>query len=336
MKLLCLLVATASVLFSSGAASAQANFYKGKTIRIIVGSAAGGRSDRVVARHLGKHIPGQPAIIVEEMTARNHVVANRFYREAKPDGLTIGHLIGGLVLAQILGRSGIEFDARKLQYLGVAQKDNPVCAFTKASGITSIEKWIVSKTPVKLAGAYPGSITDDVPKILKAALGLPIDLVSGYMGTSDVRQAIESGAVAGGCWRWDGIKTFWSKEIQSGDAEVVLQILPKPHPDLPRVPLAVNLAKTEKARQLIQAGIHDTAATSRFYALAPGTPKERVGILRKAFTDTMKDPEFLADDKESRLDVDPVSGEQVQRTIARLFKMKPSLVTSLKEILLDE
>jgi hypothetical protein len=117
---------------------------------------------------------------------------------------------------------------------------------------------------------------------------------------------------------------------------VVLQILPKPHPDLPRVPLAINLAKTEEARQLIQAGIHDTAATNRFYALPPGTPKKRVGILRKAFIDTMKDPEFLADAKESKLDVDPVSGEEVQRTIARLFKLRPSLVARLREILLED
>jgi tripartite-type tricarboxylate transporter receptor subunit TctC len=255
------------------------------------------------------------------------------YKVAKPDGLTVGHFIGGLFMQQLQGRPGVEFDARKFEYIGVPVKDNPVCAFTKASGITSMDKWVASKTPVKMGGTAPGSNTDDVPKILRASLGLPVQLVSGYKGTSDIRLAAESGELAGGCWGWDSIKTTWTKAIESGDTVVVLQTLPKPHPDLPKVPLAISFAKTEESRQLIQAGIHNVSDIIRPYVLAPGTPKDRVQTLRKAFVATLKDPEFLADAKKSKLDIDPITGEELEKTVHGLFKLNPSVVAKLKEAL---
>ncbi|MGH7830246.1 MAG: Bug family tripartite tricarboxylate transporter substrate binding protein, partial [Candidatus Binatia bacterium] len=261
-------------------ASAQESFYQGKTVRIIVGFAAGGGFDtysRAISRHMGRHIPGNPTVIVDNMEgAGSLIAANHVFRAAKPDGLTIGHFIGGLFMQQLQGRPGVEFDARKFEYIGVPVKDKPVCAFTKASGITSVDKWMASKTPVKMGGTAPGSNTDDVPKILKAALGLPVQLVTGYKGTSGIRLAAESGEVAGGCWGWDSIKATWQKGIESGEAVVVLQTLPKPDPDLPKVPLAINFAKTDESRQLIQSGIHDVSDIIRPYVLTPGTPKDRV------------------------------------------------------------
>jgi tripartite-type tricarboxylate transporter receptor subunit TctC len=316
---------------------AQEPFYKGKTVRIVVGFSPGGGFDtysRAIARHLGRHIPGNPAIIVENMTgAGSLIAANHVYKVAKPDGLTMAHFIGGLFMQQLQGRPGIEFDALKFEHVGTPVDDKPVCALTKASGITTMEKWMASKVPVKLGGTAPGSNTDDIPKILKAALRLPIQLVSGYKGTSDIRLAAESGELAGGCWGWDSIRATWRKGIESGDAVVVLQTLPKPLPELSKAPLAINLAKTEEARQLIQAGIHDVSAVIRPYVLAPGTPKDRVQIMRKAFMDTMKDPEFLDDAKKSKLDIDPMSGEELEKTVHGLFKLSPTIVAKLKEAL---
>ncbi len=321
----------------SASAFAQEPFYKGKTIRMVVGFSPGGGFDtysRTIARHIGKHIPGYPTVIVENMTgAGSLIAANHVYKVAKPDGLTIGHFIGGLFLQQLLGQKGIEFDARKFEYIGAPVKDQVVCAFTKASGITSMEKWIGSKTPVKLGGSAPGSNTDDPPKILKAALGLPIQLISGYKGTADIRLAAESGEVAGGCWGWDSIRATWRRGIESGEAVVVLQMLPQPHADLPKVPLAINFAKTEEARQLIQGGIHDISAINRPYVLSPGTSKEQVQTLRKAFLDTLRDDEFVADAKKSNLDFDPLTGEEVERIVTGLFKLDPALVAKLKDIL---
>jgi tripartite-type tricarboxylate transporter receptor subunit TctC len=313
-------------------------FYKGKTGRIIVGAAPGGGFDtyaRAIARHIGKHIPGNPAFIVENMPGAGHLIAaNHVYKVAKPDGLTLGHFGGGLFIQQLLGRSGVEFDALKFEFLGVPVKESSTCVLTKASGITSMDKWFASKTPVKLGGNAPGVPTYDHPRILQAALGLPIQLVAGYKGTADIRLAAEAGEVAGACgFGWESVRATWTKGLQSGDVVVVLQALPKPHSELPNVPLAINFAKTEEARQLMQASIHDMNVILRTYVLPPGTPKERVRIVQKAFLDTMKDPEFVADAKKSKLDIDPVSGEDLERTVQGLFKINPTVVAQLKEII---
>jgi tripartite-type tricarboxylate transporter receptor subunit TctC len=332
------IVALFAASFLAGALEAQEPFYKGKTIRIVVGFSPGGGFDtysRVLARHMGKHIPGNPSIAVENMTgAGSLIAANYVYNIAKPDGLTIGHFIGGLFLGQVLGQKGIEFDARRFEYLGAPVKDHVVCALTKASGITSVERWMAAKTPVKMGGTAPGNSTpDNATRILKEALNLPIQLVSGYKGTSDIRLAAESGELAGGCWGWDSISATWRKGLDSGDVIVVLQAARRAHPDLPKVPLAINLAKTEEGKRLIEVGIHGDSEIVRTYTLPPGTPKDRVQTLRRAFMETLKDPEFLADARKSKLGVDPVTAEEVEKIIAGLFRLEPPLVAKLKEIL---
>jgi tripartite-type tricarboxylate transporter receptor subunit TctC len=316
---------------------ASQDFFSGKTVRIVVGVTAGGGFDayaRAISRHIGRQIPGNPAFIVENMPgAGSLIAANHVYRVAKPDGLTIGHFLGGLFLQQLFGLPGIEFDARKFEYIGAAVTDNPVCVLTKATGIDTVEKWLASKSSLKMAGNAPGTIADDIPKILKASLGLPVRVVSGYKGASEMRLAAESGEVDGLCQGWDSIKATWRKRVESGDIHVVLQVLPKPHPDLPKVSLAIDYAKTEEARQLIEAGIHAVSAAYRPFVLPPGTTKDRVQILRKAFMETMKDKEFLEDAKRSKLDLNPLNGEEVEQNVARLFSLKPPLVEKLKEIL---
>ena len=156
-------------------------FFQGKTIRFIVGFAAGGGFDtysRMIARHIGKHIPGNPNTVVENMTgAGSLVAANYLYRKAEPDGLTIGNFIGPLVLQDALGNKAAQFDGRKFGWLGVPTPDSGVCVLTKASGISSVEEWFQSKRPVKLGGTAPGSTTDDVPKLIKEAIGLPIGMI---------------------------------------------------------------------------------------------------------------------------------------------------------------
>ena len=317
--------------------SATDEFYKGKTIRVIVGFGAGGGFDtysRAIGRHMGKFIPGNPSFVVENMTgAGSLVTANYVYKVAKPDGLTIGHFIGGLIMQQVMGGSGIEFDARKFGLIGVPVKENVVCALRKETGITSVEGWLAAKAPVKLGGTAPGSTTDDVAKVLKESIGLPIQLVSGYKGTADIRLAADSGEIAGGCWAWESVKVTWRKALETRDVNVVLQAVPKSHPELTSIPLAINFAKTDEARKLIDAGIHDTQIFTRPYVLPPGTPKDRVQVLRKAFLDTLKDKEFLADAEKTKLDVDPIPGEQVEKIIGGLFKLESGVLGKLKQIL---
>ena len=315
-----------------GGAQAQ-SYYEGKVVRIVVGLAPGGGFDtyaRVIGRHIGKHIPGNPTVIVDNMTGAGGIVMmNHLYKVAKPDGLTIGHFNG----AVILGQQGIEFDARKYEYLGAAVKEDVVCSLTKASGITSIEKWRASKTPVKLGGVAPGQTPDNSARILKAALGLPVQVVSGYKGTSQIRLAAESGEIAGACFSWESMRVTWRKSLETGDAFPVVQIVPKAFPDLPKVPLAIDLAKTDEARRLILVGVQNSSAFARPFALPPGTPKDRVQTLHTAFHAVLKDPAFLAETQKANLSIDPVTGEEMRKLVAEVFALDAATVGKLKDAL---
>jgi tripartite-type tricarboxylate transporter receptor subunit TctC len=321
----------------SGQAIAQANFYEGKTVRFIVGFTAGGGYDaytRAIARHMGKHVPGNPVLVVDNMPGAGSMIsANHTFKAAKPDGLTVGHFIGGLFLQQLLGKPGIEFDSLKFEYVGVPAQDNFVIGVHKSTGITDVEKWIASKQVIKFGGVATGSGSDDVPHVLKATLGLPLQLVSGYKGTADVRMAFNSGEVAGIANSWESSKSTWRKELDSGDKRIILQATVKPHPEFPKVPMALDLAKSDEAKRLILTVANVHGATVRPYALPPGTPKDRVEILRKAFTDTMKDPEFLAEAKKANLDINPETGAELEQNVKNIFKLEPALIAKLKEIL---
>lgn len=316
---------------------AQAPFYKGKTIRIIVGGSAGGGFDtysRAIARHMAKHIPGNPTLVVENMTgAATRIAAKYMHSAAKPDGLTFGIFNGYLILGRVLGMKGLDFDVREFEYIGVPVKDNVVCALTKASGVASVEQWSGAKTPVKIGGLGPGNSTSDVPRVLKAALDLPIQLVEGYKGTAEVRLAADAGEVGGGCWAWESVKVTWSSGLQSGNVAVVIQVTPKALPELPKVPVALDVAKSDEARQLIKAGAINPSTITRVYVTTPGTPKERVQILRKAFQDTLRDPEFVAEAKKANLEIDPLTGEEVEKIVAELFNINPSTVSKLAAVL---
>jgi tripartite-type tricarboxylate transporter receptor subunit TctC len=314
-----------------------AGFYKGKAIRIIVGYSPGGGFDiyaRTIARHFGKHIPGNPAIVVENMPgAGGLIAANHLYNLAEPDGLTLCHFSGSLFFNQVLGRPGIEFDARKFGYVGAPIMSQIVYVLSKRSGVPNLKSWMTSKTPIKLGGTAPGSATDNGIRILKSALGVPIKLISGYKGIADIRLAMERGELNGSAGGWYGLKVSWRKVLESGSVVVVAQAVPKPLPDLPNVPLVINFAKTDEARQLIEEGIHNVGIISWPFVLPPGTPRDRVEILRKAFIETLKDNELLAEAKKANLHIEPVSGDELETKVARLFKLDPSFLVKLNEIL---
>lgn len=318
-------------------AHSAAPFYEEKTIRIIVGTSPGGGYDtytRLIARHFSKYIPGNPTIVVDNMPGAGGLVsANHLFKVAKPDGLTIGHFVGGQFLQQLLGKPGIEFDALKFEYVGVPAQDHFVFGVAKTTGITSIEQWLASKTPIKFGAIAVGDGTYDVPKVVEAALGLPIQVVSGYKGTAPIRLAFNSGEVAGLSNSWQSFRATWRSELQKGDVIMVVQISAKPHADLPKVPLAMNFAKTDEARKLIQAVAQAHGAAVRPYVLPPGTPKDRVEILRRAFMEAVKDPELLNEAAKANLEINPGSGDELERNVKELLRLEPSLVTRLKEIL---
>lgn len=325
------------LLATAAGAFAQEPFYKGKSVRIIVGGSAGGGYDtytRTIARHLSKHVPGNPTFVVENMTgAGSLIAANHTYKVARPDGLTIGHFIGGLILQHVLGKPGIEFDGRKFEHLGVPAQDTTTVGITKVSGVASIDNWLSAKTTLKFGGVGPGAATDDVAKIVRATMGVPLQLVSGYKGTADIKLAVNSGELQGLVNSWESFKSGWVKEIETGAVMVVLQMLPQRHPDLPKVPAILEYVKSEDNRKIVQAGAFDYASIARPYVLPPGTPKDRVLALRKGLADTYKDPEFIADAQKARLDMAPLSGEELEKIVDRTYKLDKNLVAKLKDIL---
>jgi tripartite-type tricarboxylate transporter receptor subunit TctC len=318
-------------------AFSQETFFKGKTIRIIVPFAAGGGYDiysRVIGRHMGKYLPGNPVFVVENMTGAGGLIGiNHVYKVAKPDGLTIGTPIGTMFVDQMIGRQGIEFDGRKFEYIGAPAQDTQLLAVHKRTGIKTIEQWLAHPTPIKFGATGPGSANEDIPKIAKAALNLPLQVVSGYKGSAVIRLAFNGGEVDGVANAWESFVSTWAQELQSGDVVILLQASGKRHADLPNVPLVIDYAKTDVGRKLVQAVINNFGATARPYVLPPGTPKDRVELLRKAFAGTMKDSDFAAELKKAKLDLNPLDGTTLERNIGDLFALDPTLIPKLAEIL---
>jgi len=311
-------------------------YYEGKVIRLIVGVSAGGGYDtyaRTIARHMGKHIPGDPKIIVENMAGANHLIAaNYIYKVAKPDGLTMCHITGNLYFRQMFGVQGIEFDARKFVYIGAPVKEWCVMILSKKSGITSVDQWMNSKTAVRLgATGFLGDIGTNV-RIVRATTGLPIKLIEGYKGTAEIRVAVESGELDGTIPMWDSAKATWRHALEAGDLVILFQLTPQPLPELPNVPLLINLTKTDDAKKVIELGIHNLGIGMRPFALPPGTPKEQTEILRNAFQETMKDKEFLAETEKARMGIDPLTGEELKKVVDSLFNSDPAVLVKLKKI----
>ncbi len=326
-----------AMLWFGNPAYGQEGFFKGKTIRIVVPFAAGGGYDiysRIIGRHMGKHISGNPTFIVENMTGAGGLIGiNHVYKVAKPDGLTMATPIGTMFVDQLVGRPGIEFDGRKFEYIGAPAQDTQVLAVHKRTGIKTMEQWLSHPTPVKFGSTGPGSANENIPRISRFALNLPLQIISGYKGTSVIRLAFNSGEVDGIANAWESFVATWPQELQNGDIVVLAQASGKSHPDLTQFPLVINYAKSEIGRKLVQGIINNFGATARPYVVTPGTPKDRVEILRRAFMDTMKDPEFASELKKAKLDLNPLDGATLERNVAEIFNLDPALIPKLAEIL---
>ena len=319
------------------ASSNAQDFYKDKTLTFIVGYSPGGSFDlyaRVIARYIGRYLPGNPTRIVENMTgAGGLIAANHLYNRVKPDGLTIGAWASPLVLQHIMGNEAAQFDGRKFGYLGIPSPYDTVCTFNDKSGVTKMEDWINAKRPMKISAIGPGTSTSDIPKLLKAALNLPMDVIDGYKGGADARLAVESGEVDGYCGSWGTVETVWRAAFEAKKVHPVLQASLQSHPKYKQYPLAISYAKTEEARELLT--VADNAHIAQFpFTVPPGMAKERLDMLQQAFVKTLKDRELIAEASKSQLDVDPVDGPTVTKTLTGLYNLKPATVARLKDILL--
>jgi hypothetical protein len=198
-----------------------------------------------------------------------------------------------------------------------------------------MDDWFASKRPQKIAAIGPGTSTSDIPKLLKAALNLPLEVIDGYKGGADARLAVESAEVDGYCGSWGTVETVWRGAYEARKIRPILQTSLKSDPKHKQVPLAISYAKTDEARELLK--VADNAHVVQFpFSVPPGMAKDRLELLQNAFVKTLKDPELLKEAKKSQLDVDPVDGPTITRTLNDLYDLKPASVARLKEILLPK
>lgn len=334
-----LVITLAATLIAGYVRVTQAQEFKDKTLTFIVGYSAGGTYDqytRMIARHIGKYLPGNPTRIVENMPGAGGIIAaNHLYNRVKPDGLTVAAWASPLILQHIMGNEATKFDGRKVGWLGIPGPYDTACHFNQQSGIKTVDDWFASKRPMKIASIGPGTSLSDVPKLLKAALNLPLEMVEGYKGGAEARLAVENGEVDGLCASWQATKVTWRSQMDSGKIHVVLQATFKSHPELKKVPLAINFAKTEEARTLLR--VADNVHVYQFpYSVAPGTAPDRLQALQQAFVKTLRDPELVAEASKAKLEVDPIDGPTTAKTFAGLYELPPSLIAKLKDLLIPK
>jgi tripartite-type tricarboxylate transporter receptor subunit TctC len=311
-----------------GEAKAE-DFYQGKTISIIVGYAAGGGYDtyaRTLARHLGNHIPGKPTVIVQNMTgAGSLIAANYLYKKAEPDGLTIGSFGGGLVTEQALGLKGIQFDARKFEWIGSVRTGSPICAIMAFTGDKNLEDVLHSKMELRMGSTGAGSTTDDLPRLMIGLLHAPFKIIRGYKGTSRIRIGMQRKELDGACWTWESMRTTARAMLNAKDGDQLIPFVIEGKWDAPEVKDLPQLTDAIKGKNNLEAFEAWLNAYKYFQPLSlpPGTPKDRLEILRKAVKETLEDPAFKADAKKSNLIVASVSGEEIDKMVNQTLSISP-------------
>jgi tripartite-type tricarboxylate transporter receptor subunit TctC len=321
----------ASALPSIAQAQPAAEFYKGKQIRIVVGSTSGGDYDvwaRLLARHWPRHIPGNPGIIVENMPGAGTLVAtNHVYNVAPRDGTVIGALFMGAVVESLFsGKTRPTHDMSRFQYIGNANRDVYVCLIRTDAPVKTFAQ--AMEQEVVVGGTAEGASTRDFPMLLKNLLGVKFKVVSGYPGSREINLAIERGEVQGGCGEtWSSVAATYPAWFRDGTVKVLAQEDREGYPELNRqgVPLTRDFAKTDEQRKILDL-IYSQTAFGRPYVVAPDVPGERVAALRKAFMAAMADPDLVAEARRIQVDVMPVAGEELQAMIATLYRTPKDLL----------
>jgi tripartite-type tricarboxylate transporter receptor subunit TctC len=316
-------------------AQSPAEFYKGRNVELYIGYSVGGAYDlyaRTIARHLSKHIPGNPTIVPKNLEGAGSLrLANWLYNVGPKDGTAMGTIGRGTAFDPLLGSKGAQFQADKYTWIGSANNEVSVCVAWKGSGITKLEDTFTKELIV--GGTGQAADTDQFPRILNGALGTKFKIVSGYPGGNDVTLAMERGEVKGRCgWSWSSVVATHKRWIDDKSITVLVQLSLAKHPDLPDVPLVMDFAKSEDQQQMFKL-IFARQVMGRPYLAPPGVPKDRADALRKAFADTMKDPDFLADAEKAQLEITPVAGDEVEKLVKDLYQTPKPLADKAAEFI---
>ncbi len=313
-----------------------ATFYKGKTVTLIVGYDAGGGYDlyaRTLAAHMGKHIPGNPTVIVQNMPGAGSMLsANSLFGSQPKDGTVFGTFGRGLPYNELIGQPEAQFKSTQFGWLGSMNDEVSICIARSDAPVKKFED--VLTTPLKIGATGPDDDTGFFPRFLNGALGTKFDLVMGYKGGNDVNLALERGDVQGRCgFSWSSIVSTKPNWIKDKFVTVLVQMSLNKHPDIPKeVPLVMDYAKTPEIKAMFEV-IFSRQTMGRPFTAPPGLPPERLAALRDAFMKTMSDPAFKADAQKAKLELNPKSGEEIQKIVEGIFKTPQPQRDQLKKIL---
>jgi tripartite-type tricarboxylate transporter receptor subunit TctC len=334
-------IACVAIALTAGTASAQdpvEQFYRGKTINITIGSSAGGGYDtyaRTLGRHLSKYIPGNPIVVPQNMPgAGGNKAAGYIYTVAPKDGTAIGALFPGGVVAPLLGDVPIQHDPAKLIYLGSMNSDVYTCVARTDAPVQTF-KDVLSKEMI-VGASNEGGTTRDMPAMSNNVLGAKFRIVTGYSGTREIALAVERNEIHGICgFGYTSLLSTKPDWLTNKVVRILVQENAKGAPDLNKqgVPRTLDFAKNEEDRQVMEL-VYSQAVFGRPYVFPPGVPAERVAALRKAFMAALNDKDLQAEAKKIKLDLEPLSGDEVQAMVTRLFAMPKSIVTRAKQSLL--
>ncbi len=314
---LALLLATTA----ASRADSVADFYRGRNIDVYVGYSTGGGYDiyaRALARHMGRFIPGNPTLVPKNMEGAGSLrLANWLANAAPRDGSVFGTIGRGTAFDPILGQPGAQFTATDFSWIGSMNQEVSICASWYDSGIASFDDL---RTKELLVGAVSNNDdTGQFARVMNSVLGTKMKIVSGYPGGNDVVLAMERGEVKGRCgWSWSSVLAAHMSWWKEKKINVLVQLALTKHPDLPDVPLIVDLAKNPAQRQMLRL-IFARQVMGRPFVAPPGVPAERLAALRKAFMDTMADKDFLADAEKAKLEISPAPGEQVDGLVQEIY-----------------
>jgi tripartite-type tricarboxylate transporter receptor subunit TctC len=328
-------VAVCVILGAARLFAQEAVLFKGKSVEIYTGYTVGGGYDlyaRLLARHIGRHLPGNPTVVPKNMEGAASIrLANWLYTVAPKNGTVFGTVARGAALDPLLGQPGALFEATNFNWIGSANDDVSVCVAWHTVGVTSFDDLL--RRELVIGGTGPGDDTVQFGKVLAAVLGAKLKIIAGYPGGNDTVLAMERGELQGRCgWSYSSLKGGHADWLAQKKIAVLVQFALAKHPELPDVPLAIDLAKTEEQRALLKF-VFARQVMGRPFLAPPGVQPATVAALRRAFMETMADPAFLADADRTKLEVNPVSGDRIQDLVAELYRTPPQLTRRLAEIL---
>jgi tripartite-type tricarboxylate transporter receptor subunit TctC len=330
-----LAAATVLTLPPAGHTQTPAEFYRGKAISLEISSSVGGGYDlhaRLLARHMSKHIPGNPTIVPKNVEgAAGLRMANLLYNTAPRDGTMFGIIYRGTAFEPLFGNKAAQLDATKLTWIGSASNEVSICVAWHTSGVTRIEDLLTKELLVGSTG--PGADTHQFTKVINGVFGTRMKLISGYPGGNEIVLAMERGEVGGRCaWSWSSVKATRMSWLTDKKMTIFLQMALSKHADLPDVPLILDLARTDEQRSIIRLVFARQVMAWPFVA-PPGVPADRAAALRAAFMATMRDKEFLADAERAKLEIAPVPGEEIEKLILELYATPSAVVQKTAEMI---